>query len=283
MLSNTAIQMDDHLQHLQTTPLQELAQGVVDLPVSARIAMNVLAPTELPAASPAPSSYIELFTQIAILQANGDHYGLIEAAERADLAVTYDNHPTRLLITVPLVLSCLIVNDLLAEFDPSLYFCLTINFHRPSAKFALMRLPDAIAALPLARAVLNLFASVWERRYEHVYSRGEALFNFAQQGDFAHTEVVRVLTTLVTAFIESFRKRTVDLLSKAYTTVPLALAQVYLGLSADKLLSIASEKRWHVDTATQIMTPNRVIPKISLSASAQSITASQKHCYINHE
>ena len=70
-----------------------------------------------------------------------------------------------------------------------------------------MRLPDAVASLPLARAVLNLFASVWERRYEHVYSRGETLFNLAQQGDFAHTEVVRVLTTLVTAFIGECRFR----------------------------------------------------------------------------
>jgi hypothetical protein len=64
-----------------------------------------------------------------------------------------------------------------------------------------MRLPDAVASLPLARATLNLFASVWERRYEHIYSRGEVLFNLAQQGDFSRTEVSGVLTTLVTTFI----------------------------------------------------------------------------------
>ncbi len=79
--------------------------------------------------------------------------------------------------------------------------CLTTKLHRPSAKFALLRLPNAVASLPLARATLNLFASVWERRYEHVYSRGEALFNLAQQGDFSHTEVAGVFTSLVTAFI----------------------------------------------------------------------------------
>lgn len=76
------------VQHFKATPLQVLAQGVVDLTASARITMNVLAPTDVPVASSAPSSYIELFTQIAILQANGDHYGLIEAAERADLTVS---------------------------------------------------------------------------------------------------------------------------------------------------------------------------------------------------
>lgn len=99
------------------------------------------------------------------------------------------------------MLSYLIVNDLPAEFNPQVDFYLTTNFHRPSAKFALLRLPDAVASLPTARALLNLFASVWERRYENVYSRGEALFNLAQQGDSSHTEVAGVFTSLVTAFI----------------------------------------------------------------------------------
>lgn len=128
--------------------------------------------------------------------------------------------------------------------------------HRPSAKFALIRLPDAVASLPLARAMLNLFASVWERRYEHVYSRGEALFGLARQGDFPHAEMSGVLAALVTAcvgkcslgnplalihqFTESFRQRTIELLSKAYTAIPLALARVYLGLPADELFSSMS-------------------------------------------
>jgi len=216
--------------------------------------MDALAPTEAHVSPSASSSFVEPFTQIAALQARGDHYGLIQAAERADLVVTNDNHPTRLLITVPLVLSCLIVNDL------------------PSAKFALMRLPDVVASLPLARAMLNLFASVWERRYEHVYSRGEALFNLARQGDVLHTEVSGVLTALVTDFIESFRQRTIVLLSKAYTTIPLALAQVYLGLPADELLSITSEKGWHFDPATHIMMPTRAARKTSLSAAPSTFT-----------
>ena len=49
--------------------------------------MDVLAPTE-PHVFPSPSSsYVELFAQIAALQAKGDHYGLLQAAECADLAV----------------------------------------------------------------------------------------------------------------------------------------------------------------------------------------------------
>jgi hypothetical protein len=59
------------------------------LPASARVVMDVLAPTEphvLPSPSPS-SSDVEPFAQIAALQAKGDYYGLIQAAECADLAV----------------------------------------------------------------------------------------------------------------------------------------------------------------------------------------------------
>ncbi|KAI0247075.1 COP9 signalosome [Lactifluus subvellereus] len=206
-----------------------------ELPVSVGIVIDLPTPE---AQTPLPqSSYFQLFAQIAALQTKGDYYGLIQAAERADLDVSYDAHPARLLITMPLVLSYLIVNDL------------------PPAKFALMRLPDTVASLPLAQAVLNLFASVWERRYEHVYPRGDALFNLARQTDFSQAEVGGVLTSLVTTFTESFRQRTFALLSKAYTTIPLTLAQVYLGLPSDELLPIASRRGWHFDATTYTLTP----------------------------
>jgi hypothetical protein len=129
--------MDTHLRHPQTVSLRDPSQRLADLPASTRIAMDVLAASE----GHHPSSpYVELFAQIAALQAKGDHYGLIQAAERADLAVcpslccrtcsenlillpfkvTHDNNPMRLLLTMPLVMSCLIVNDLSAEFYSSL-------------------------------------------------------------------------------------------------------------------------------------------------------------------
>jgi hypothetical protein len=126
-----------HLQHPQTLFLRDPSQRLADLPASTRITMDLLAVSE----GRDPSSpYVELFAQITTLQAKGDHYGLIQAAERADLAVcpplccrtcrkslillpfkvTHDNNPMRLLLTMPLVMSCLIVNDLSAEFDSSL-------------------------------------------------------------------------------------------------------------------------------------------------------------------
>ncbi|KAH9004874.1 COP9 signalosome [Lactarius hatsudake] len=176
---------------------------------------------------------------IAALQAKGDYYGLIQAAERADL-VAHDDHLTRLLIAVPLVLSYLIVNDL------------------PSAKFALLRIPDAVASVPLAQATLKLFASVWERRYENIFSRGEALSNLARRADHLQEDLAQLIAGLVGTFIESFRQRTFVLVSKAYTTIPLSLAQVYFGLQSDHLLRVTSSEGWHFDAPSQIFTPVRI-------------------------
>ena len=79
--------MDNHLQHPQTAPTVESAQRVPVPSRSARIAMDALTAPGAQNPSSTSSSYIESFTQIAALQAKGDHFGLIQAAERVDLAV----------------------------------------------------------------------------------------------------------------------------------------------------------------------------------------------------
>ncbi|KAI0303555.1 COP9 signalosome [Multifurca ochricompacta] len=222
----------------QSMPKLSASGGILFIPTDAR-------------SQPPEEPYLSLFTQIAALQANEDYYGIIQAAECADLVAASDDRPTQLLVTMSLVLSYLIVDDL------------------SSAKFALMRLPNSVASLPLSQATLNLFASVWERRYEHVYSRGETLLNLAQQADFLCADVPRVIASLVTAFIESFRKRTLALMSKGYTTIPLNLAQGYLGLSGDDLLSIASAQAWRFDASTHILAPASVSRETWASQSAR--------------
>lgn len=76
--------------------------------------------------------------------------------------------------------------------------------HRPSAKFALLRMPDAVASLPFAQATLKLFASVWERRYENIYPRGEALSNLARRADHLQTDLAESIASLVGTFIGEF-------------------------------------------------------------------------------
>jgi len=49
--------------------------------------MDALAAPETQNPSSTPSTYMESFAHIAALQAKGDHYALIQAAEHVDLAV----------------------------------------------------------------------------------------------------------------------------------------------------------------------------------------------------
>ena len=46
-----------------------------------------------------------------------------------------------------------------------------------------------------------------------------------------------------------------NLLSKAYSSLPLHLAEVYLGLSADDVLKAAQENNWAYDTTRQVIIP----------------------------
>jgi hypothetical protein len=56
-----------------------------ELPASAGIVVDLPTPE---AHTPLPqSSHFQLFAQLATLQSKGDHYGLIQTAERADLDV----------------------------------------------------------------------------------------------------------------------------------------------------------------------------------------------------
>ncbi|ETW86176.1 hypothetical protein HETIRDRAFT_309227, partial [Heterobasidion irregulare TC 32-1] len=136
----------------------------------------------------------------------------------------------------PLVLSYLILDDL------------------PPAKFVLTRLPDSIASKPLPQSLFNIFASVWERKYENVYPRAEALMDIAHQADFPEG-LASLIATLVTQFVESFRRRTFALISRAYSSIPLALAQAYIGLSQEELLAVTEANQWTYDASSQILTP----------------------------
>ncbi|KAJ7074097.1 hypothetical protein C8F01DRAFT_8182 [Mycena amicta] len=48
---------------------------------------------------------------------------------------------------------------------------------------------------------------------------------------------------MLNAFLDAFRTRTFHLLQKAYTSLPLPLAQTYLGLSAEEVLTCYGELR----------------------------------------
>ncbi|KAA1469378.1 hypothetical protein DENSPDRAFT_928083 [Dentipellis sp. KUC8613] len=198
-------------------------------------AVEVAPDNQLP--SPEQSPYYQIFPQIASLAAKGEIQELIELAERADLNGVHDTHPSRLFVTAPLVLGYLIRDEV------------------PPARFALTRLPNSIAVLPLSQALFGVLASTSERKYENVYTRAERLYEMTQASDFPDADLASVISGLTTNFVESFRRRTFALISKAYTSIPLALAQSYLGLPRDQLLAAAESSKWAYDASADVLTP----------------------------
>ncbi|KAF8892433.1 hypothetical protein BD779DRAFT_1509060 [Infundibulicybe gibba] len=185
-----------------------------------------------------PDAYQYTFSTIKSLAAQQNFQDLVDVAEKTDInSDSIDQQSTRLLNTTPLVLAYLIMDDL------------------PSARFALLRLPDKLASLPLSKALSNLLASAWERKHSHVYVKAEILFNMASQSDFPDAKFGSLIAEMVTVFVESFRSRTFLLLSKAYTSLPLSLGQTYLGMPADQLILAAERNNWLYDPSTQILSP----------------------------
>ncbi|KAF7363848.1 CSN8-PSD8-EIF3K domain-containing protein [Mycena sanguinolenta] len=197
----------------------------------------------VPAAStsaPAPArqdNFTQIFPEIVSLAAEKRYVELIDLAEFRDVASDADRQPSRLLLTAPLVLAYLTIDDL------------------PPARFALNRLPHNLATSPLGKQLHLLLASTSERKYANVYSRTQALLEHVRQSDFFDPSLGALLGDMISAFLEAFRFRTFSLLQKAYTSLSLSLAEMYLGLAANDVLTAAERTGWSYDASTQVLTP----------------------------
>ncbi|KAJ7461543.1 COP9 signalosome [Mycena latifolia] len=217
------------------TEIQDAARTVVPpLP-----AASTSAP--VPAAAPPPQArqdyFTQLFPQIGSLASEKKFSELILVAERHDIASDAERQPSRLLLTAPLVVAYLIVDDL------------------PPARCALMRLPNNLASSPLAKQLHSLLASTSERKYTNVYTRSQGLLELVSQPDFFDTSLGALLGLMIQNFLEAFRLRTFNLLSKAYTSLALPLAEIYLGLPADAVLSAAANGGWAFDSSSNVLSP----------------------------
>ncbi|KZT69797.1 hypothetical protein DAEQUDRAFT_765123 [Daedalea quercina L-15889] len=189
-------------------------------------------------AEPQGTSYDKLLPTLADLAAQGQYRELTLAAEQGDAVAGNDHHVTRLYVVAPLVLAYLILDDIAA------------------ARHALMRLPDVLGRLPVSVSLFGVLSAVYSRQHEAVYARAEDLMNLCHQ-PLANSKLGVVLAGLTTAFVEEFRQKTFALLGKAYTSISLPLAQRYLGLSTDQILTATTSNGWTYDAATQVLTPPR--------------------------
>ncbi|KAF7322383.1 CSN8-PSD8-EIF3K domain-containing protein [Mycena chlorophos] len=201
-------------------------------------AARTVVPPTASSSAPAPPSgaqdnYTQFFPILASLAAEKKYKELARAAEQGDWGA---DSPTRLLVTTPLVVAYLILDDL------------------QPARFALLRLPRDLTGTPIAKGLFALLASTSERKYTNIYSRAAELLALTSAPDF-DGNLGAVLGLLLNAFLDSFRMRTFSLIQKAYTSIPLPLAQTYLGSSPEEVLNAASNAGWSYDASTQVLTP----------------------------
>ncbi|KAH7107622.1 hypothetical protein BKA62DRAFT_683965 [Auriculariales sp. MPI-PUGE-AT-0066] len=189
----------------------------------------------------APSVYSTALQSLVELAKRNDPIAFVAAAEDIELRGPALD-PTRLLIAVPLVLAYLVRDDV------------------PPARFALTRLPPALQSEPLASHTFNLVASTAERKYPNVYARAVVLREFCE-AKVDNPAFVQLISVLLDAFIDGFRKRAFDLVSKSYSSIPLNLAQFYLGLPEDRLVAETGKVGWTY--ANGLLTPSKLQGAIS--------------------
>jgi len=127
-----------------------------------------------------------------------DYQQVINIAQETDYDTIDNRQPSRLLVIAPLVLSHLILDEL------------------PPARYALLRLPETLASLPLSQALLALVTSTINREHANIYEQAETLHVLVSQPDFFDKDLATMLQALLVAFLDSFRLRTFDLLSKKH-------------------------------------------------------------------
>ncbi|KAG6814566.1 hypothetical protein H0H92_000094 [Tricholoma furcatifolium] len=211
--------------------IQDEARAIAENPPTAAIGLT--------SASASPDAFQEAFPAIIDLASHSNFHGLIKIAEATCLRSDSDSdhRMTRLLLVGPLILAYMIIDDL------------------PPARFALTQLPESIASMPLSKSLAKLLTFTWDRQHANVYAQARALYEVVHEPGFFDEQLASILTGLITAFVESFRRRTFILLSTVYTSLPVSLAQMYLGMKEDELLAAAQGEGWFYESSTNVFIP----------------------------
>ncbi len=127
------------------------------------------------------------------------------------------------------------------------------DFFRPAARYALLRLPENLLAHPLSGSLLPLIFATANRNHIRVYDQARGILNLVEQPTFPDSKLASIIIAIIAVFIgnnqisiycasetlfpEAFRRRTFELLSKAYTSLPLPLACAYLDWSKEEVVT----------------------------------------------
>ncbi|KAJ8088083.1 hypothetical protein PM082_013634 [Marasmius tenuissimus] len=253
-----AIEMDDEARTTVSSMLQT-ADSTTDVPETSAASTVGGSPQQQPTQEPPTEStqasaiYHKYMPKLLDHSANQRFTDLIDDAMRADLALDGDHAPSRLQITIPLVLGYMIVDDL------------------PLARSALRRMNHFARDIPIIQTLGSLLVAVSGRDYAQIYNRAEALVDYVTLPNFPSPELGRIIHNIVPNFVNHFRNQTLLLLTRAYTSLPMRLAVIYVGLPPDKVENYLTVNGWGYDSATETFVP----PKLKLrSHTANSLVPS---------
>ena len=246
------------------TTATELLDEEKDRAPSVAPAPPVQSPQEAP--QPQQDPYQLVFPTIADLASKGDLHELIHVAEHTEIVVGVldasfaivtwttlqsenNQQQTRLLVTAPLILAYLILDDL----------CVNILFHFTCLNC--FQTPCAIRLDPTAtrftgasstsspsdascvqlgkkspKSLLSCTGPIQYAGRTRFLSRKTGLRYLTHAGGFLRLVRCPCALQVLNQRADSFRHRTFVLVSKAYVSIPLSLMQMYLGLPSDELL-----------------------------------------------
>ncbi|KAF5315525.1 hypothetical protein D9611_004818 [Ephemerocybe angulata] len=143
---------------------------------------------------------------------------------------------------------------------------------RPPARYALARLSESHATHPLSKLLATLLNVTTNRNHSKVYATATTLVELISQPGFFDQDLAMVLTKLTTVFMERFRLRTFELLSRAYNSLTMAQAENYLGVPSETILAEASKNGWEYDSTSQILKPRAFSQKSNNTTNFSSLS-----------
>ncbi|KAF9527029.1 hypothetical protein CPB83DRAFT_857019 [Crepidotus variabilis] len=247
-----------------TSPIEFQDQARSNAAEQAQVQVQAQSASAVPAAAPSASSlasysdnrpeiYQNAIPDIINAIKINDFTTLVQITEELDFTTASDRQPSRLLVVAPLVLGYLILDNTSA------------------AKYALLRLSDNLLNVGLSCALQSLVVATSNREHAKVYDQANALHKLVSQ-EIPDKEFASIIITLLSAFIEGFRRRTFELLSKAYTSLPVQLACVYLDWPEAGVVKVAERQGWTCDPSTKTFSP-QLQPAMTRQTGASSFSS----------
>jgi len=190
-----------------------------------------------------PSPYRQVFPDLLQAYESARYGEVIKLAEEAEIVYpSMKQVPTRLLITIPLVLSYLCQDDL------------------SPAYWALFRLPRVLHTFGPTRALEELLSAIDARNYAHVYAAANNLITVTTGSLKGEDELDLAIKPMVEAFIKTYQTRLVSVLGRAFASLPVTDAAAYLGKTSEEAVSTCKSMGWTLDEPTSTLRPALATP-----------------------